>query len=253
MRGPGADGYHDIETVFAFCEDGDELSAEPAEALSLAIDGPFGGGLDADENLVMQAARALQEASGTAAGADLRLTKLLPVAAGIGGGSADAAAALRLLNHMWGCKLETAKLEAIAAELGADVPACLASVPMRGTARGDQLEPVELGLSGQPVLLVNPRVELSTAEVFAAWDGVRPRARSTTGGTGATTSRRRRWRWCRSCTASWPGCRRRTGSSWSACRAAAPTCFAFFDSEQQRDRAEEGVPREWWRLATRLR
>ncbi|HET9428989.1 MAG TPA: 4-(cytidine 5'-diphospho)-2-C-methyl-D-erythritol kinase [Allosphingosinicella sp.] len=154
------DGYHRIETIFAFCEDGDILTAEPSEELSLEIVGPFAADLgDAADNLVLRAARAV------GATAALRLDKRLPVAAGIGGGSADAAAALRLLGR--GDAAE------IAAALGADVPACLGSRTMRGEGRGDQLEAIELPeIEGRPILLINPRRPLSTPAVFAGWDGV---------------------------------------------------------------------------------
>lgn len=157
VRAREADGYHRIETLFAFCEDGDVLSSAAADALSLDVTGPFAGGLG-DDNLVLDAARAL------GATAALTLDKRLPVAAGIGGGSADAAAALRLLGG--------AGRTDIAARLGADVPACLLSRTARGTRRGDEIEPVELGLAGTPVLLVHPGVPLATAAVFAAWDGI---------------------------------------------------------------------------------
>ncbi len=156
-----ADGYHRIETLFAFCEDGDCLSAEPSDRLSLEIQGPFACQLDAGDrdNLVLKAARAV------GAVAALKLDKRLPVAAGIGGGSADAAAALRLLGH--GDDIR------IARSLGADVPACLVSRTMRGEGKGDELRLVELPeLGGMPVLLVNPGRPLSTPDVFAGWDGV---------------------------------------------------------------------------------
>lgn len=252
VRARSGDGYHSIETVFAFCEDGDELAAEPADSLTLAITGPFSGGLDPSDNLVTRAAERLRQASGTAAGAQIQLTKLLPVASGIGGGSADAAAALRLLHRLWGCRIGDAQLDAIARELGADVPACLRSVAMRGSGRGDQLEPVELGLSGQPVLLVNPRVELATGEVFAAWDGV---------DRGPLAD----WRMARNDLEE-PAMRLvpqiRSVAAWLSAQegvelvrmsGSGATCFAFFASDEQRDRAAEAVPREWWRLATRLR
>ena len=158
VRGREADGYHRIETIFAFCEHGDVLTATESDALSLQLTGPFAEALEGEEsNLVLRAARALGR---TAA---FTLEKNLPVAAGLGGGSADAAAALRLLGG--GAE--------VAARLGADVPACLLSRTARGTGRGDELAPVEIpGLSGTPVLLINPGVALSTAAVFAAWDGV---------------------------------------------------------------------------------
>jgi 4-diphosphocytidyl-2-C-methyl-D-erythritol kinase len=158
VRGREPDGYHRIETLFAFCEDGDVLTATEADVLSLEVTGPFAGALAGEEdNLVLEAARALGR---TAA---FTLDKRLPVAAGLGGGSADAAAALRMLGG--GAD--------VAVRLGADVPACLLSRTSRGTGRGDEIEPVEIaGLGGTPVLLVNPGVPLSTAAVFRAWDGV---------------------------------------------------------------------------------
>jgi 4-diphosphocytidyl-2-C-methyl-D-erythritol kinase len=158
VRGREADGYHRIETIFAFCEHGDNLTAAEAEALSIEVTGPFAGALEGEaDNLVLQAARALGR---TAA---FTLDKRLPVAAGLGGGSADAAAALRMLGG--GAE--------IAARLGADVPACLLSRTARGEGRGDRIAPTEIpGLSGTPVLLVNPGVPLSTAAVFGAWDGI---------------------------------------------------------------------------------
>ena len=158
VRGREPDGYHRIETLFAFCEDGDVLTATESDTLSLEVTGPFGGALDEEaDNLVLRAARALDR---TAA---FTLDKRLPVAAGLGGGSADAAAALRMLGG--GAE--------VAARLGADVPACLASRTARGEGKGDELEPVEIaGLAGTPVLLVNPGIPLSTAAVFRAWDGI---------------------------------------------------------------------------------
>jgi len=160
VRARQADGYHRIETIFAFCEDGDVLTAAPGESLSLALTGPFAGALASEpDNLVLKAARML------GARAALTLDKRLPVAAGLGGGSADAAAALRLLGGD--------RLAEIAARLGADVPACLLSRTARGEGRGDAVEPLPIdGLAGTPVLLVNPGVPLSTAAVFAGWDGV---------------------------------------------------------------------------------
>ncbi|MDQ3479459.1 MAG: 4-(cytidine 5'-diphospho)-2-C-methyl-D-erythritol kinase [Pseudomonadota bacterium] len=252
VRGRRDDGFHAIETIFAFCEDGDELTAEPAEALALTIAGPFGGGLDPEGNLVTRAAERLREACGATVGAKIALTKLLPVASGVGGGSADAAAALRLLDRMWGCHFDRSRLEDIGRALGADVPACVGSTPMRGTGRGDVLEPVELGLSGQPVLLVNPRVELATGEVFATWDGIDhgPLGDWRMGRNDLEEPATRLVPQVRSVIA-WLSAQ--DGVELVRMSGSGATCFAFFDSEQQRDRAAEAVPREWWRLATRLR
>ena len=126
VRGKREDGYHEIETIFAFCEDGDELSAEAADELSLESSGPFAADVPGDDaNLVMEAARVLRLATGIEAGARLHLVKNLPAASGIGGGSADAAAVLRLLTRLWG--IEPAVAVDVAPLLGADVPACLLS------------------------------------------------------------------------------------------------------------------------------
>ena len=108
------DGYHRIETIFAFLDQGDVISVEPADQLALEISGPFAKGLSSTDNLVLQAARRLAELSGVAQGARLHLDKRLPVASGIGGGSADAAATLRLLNRFWGLDHSLAALADIA-------------------------------------------------------------------------------------------------------------------------------------------
>lgn len=122
-----------------FADVADAVHAAPAEDLALALDGPEAGALRAEpDNLVLRAARALAEAAGVPARAALTLTKVLPVASGIGGGSADAAAALRALNALWGLGWDEARLAAQALALGADVPACVGSRPCRmgGNRRG---------------------------------------------------------------------------------------------------------------------
>lgn len=156
------DGYHELETVFAFCDHGDALTAELGETTTLTIDGPFADGLSTTDNLVVRAA----EAMGVTA--RLHLSKNLPIASGVGGGSADAAAALRLLARLTGCDLP---LPDVQRELGADVPACVVSQTMRGEGVGEALLPAA-SVAGTPVLLINPRIPLSTAAVFKAWDGV---------------------------------------------------------------------------------
>lgn len=170
------DGYHDLESLFAFTRFGDTLAAEPADGLHLALAGPMAvagdAGLVGDDNLVLRAGRALAAAAGVAANARLHLEKHIPVAAGLGGGSADAAAALRLLNRLWGLHWPTARLMPLAGALGADVPACLLGRTMLGRGRGDDLVPWPQDLAGVPVLLVNPRVAVATGPVFAGWDRV---------------------------------------------------------------------------------
>jgi 4-diphosphocytidyl-2-C-methyl-D-erythritol kinase len=252
VREKRPDGYHTIETVFAFCEDGDELSAQHGPADSLKVSGEFAGALSRTENLVEKAAAALREACGMHSPAALHLQKRLPVAAGLGGGSADAAATLRLLSRLWNLPMPIEQLEEIGRGLGADVAACVRSETQLGVDRGDQLETVETGLAGTPVLLVNPRVELATADVFARWDG-------TDGGPLED------WRDGRndlepaatslvpqiSGILAWLSAQR--GAECVRMSGSGATCFALFRSEADRDRAEMAVPREWWHLETRLR
>lgn len=167
VTGRRADGYHDVESLVVFPTVADRVQAEPADTLSFAASGPFAGVLPASSegNLVMKAATALRHAVGTSKGASLRLEKNLPVAAGMGGGSADAAAALRLLVRLWEAELAMPALEAIAATLGSDVPACLHQHSAWITGRGEQVR--KLPLPGRlHLLLVNPGVMVSTAEVF---------------------------------------------------------------------------------------
>ena len=251
VRGRLADGRHAIETVFAFCTDGDWLSAEPANDLSLTVSGPFTAELPGVEgNLVLRAAAALQAAA-VERGAAIHLDKQLPVASGIGGGSADAGAALRLLTSLW--RIDPSHAEAVAAELGSDVPACLLSLPMRGEGAGDQLTPVDLTeLSGTPVLLVNARVALPTAEVFARWDGVDhgPLGEWKDGRNDLEAPARSLVPQIETVLA-WLAVQ--PGADFVRMSGSGATCFALFDSEELRDSAGVRVPREWWHLSTHLR
>lgn len=172
VRGREADGYHRLETAFAFAEDGDVLSVAESDSIGLRTIGPFAGSLTGEDNIVLAAARALRDRGRVTAGAALTLDKRLPVASGIGGGSADAAAALRLLNRWWGLNLPEDDLTEIAGSLGADVPACFFSRTARGEGRGDRLQFADYGLAGAPLLLVNPGIPLSTRSVFERWSGL---------------------------------------------------------------------------------
>ena len=168
ITGRRADGYHLLDSLAVFGPAQDELSGGSGTGLSLRVEGPFGGALEAEpDNLVLRAARALAAAGGIAPRATLRLDKRLPVASGIGGGSADAAAALRLLDRAWGLASGEDGLLAVAAGLGADVPVCVASRPARMQGVGELLAPAP-ALPRCGLLLVNPGVALPTAEVFRA-------------------------------------------------------------------------------------
>jgi len=168
------DGYHELETLFVFLNNGDELEVIPSIALELELRGPWAAGLETDgSNLVLRAAQAIREHFGVKHGARILLDKRLPLAAGLGGGSADAAAAARLLNRFWKLGASESDLAGIIGALGADVPACLASRTIIGRGIGHALEETSLDrvLRGAPVLLVNPRVACPTGPVFAGWDG----------------------------------------------------------------------------------
>ena len=247
------DGYHRIETLYAFCEDGDRLSVAKSGDLDLEIGGPFGAALAADsDNLVLRAALALRDRYRVKRGARLKLDKRLPVSAGIGGGSADAAAALRLLVRWWRLEPEQAVLLDIAAGLGADVPACLLSTLARGDGRGDRLTPRFENLSGTPVLLVNPCVPLSTAEVFDAWDGL-------------DRGPLRDWREGRNdLEPAAIGLAPEVAEALAALESAdfarmsgsGATCFGLFASKKARDRAGKSIAQDhpqWWVLASRLK
>jgi 4-diphosphocytidyl-2-C-methyl-D-erythritol kinase len=171
VRGRRDDGYHRIETLFAFTRFGDLLRAQEADDWTLTVEGPTAlAAGPVDENLVLWAAHAFAAATGSRARYALRLEKRIPVAAGLGGGSADAAAALRLLNRLEGGPLPLSELERIGARLGADVPACVRLHSVFGQGVGDELSDGPR-LSGLGVLLVNPRVATPTGPVFRAWDG----------------------------------------------------------------------------------
>jgi len=170
VLGRRADGMHLLDSLVVFAGIADEVSVRPADALSLVIEGPFADRLAAEEdNLVLRAARRLQTLHGSA-GAAIRLLKRLPVAAGIGGGSADAAAALKALARLWGIPATHPQLRAIAAELGADVPVCLAGGPSFVGGIGEAIE-APPALPPAWLVLANPGRALPTAAVFKARTG----------------------------------------------------------------------------------
>jgi 4-diphosphocytidyl-2-C-methyl-D-erythritol kinase len=168
VLGRRADGYHLLDSLVVFARVGDRLHAAEADDLALTVSGPFCDVLaDEADNLVLRAARLLAEAAGIVPRARLLLDKHLPVASGIGGGSADAAAALRLLSRLWRLDLPDADLAAIALRLGADVPVCLAGRPARMAGIGEQLTPAP-DLPDCGLVLLNPGVAVPTGAVFRA-------------------------------------------------------------------------------------
>lgn len=165
VTGRRADGYHDLDSLAVFPDVGDVLTVTGSDVLGLQIEGPFAASLGGDDNLVLRAARALSEAAGATHGAALTLEKNLPVASGIGGGSADAAAALRLLDRVWRLGLPAPQLAGIALSLGADVPVCLAGSPARMSGVGELIGVAPV-LPACGMVLVNPGVPVATADVF---------------------------------------------------------------------------------------
>ncbi|MFC3003094.1 4-(cytidine 5'-diphospho)-2-C-methyl-D-erythritol kinase [Falsiroseomonas tokyonensis] len=252
VTGRRADGYHLLDSLAVFASIGDRVSAAPAAALRLTLGGPEAAALTAEpDNLVLRAARAL----GAGRGAALHLDKHLPVASGIGGGSADAAAALRVLAGLWGV---SADLPALAAGLGADVPVCLAGRPARMQGVGEVLSPVP-PLPPCGLLLANPRLPLATPAVFRARQG----------GFSAPAELPAAWADA-AALAEWlgplgndlqeaaitlcppvaevlaaieaqPGCllARMSGSG--------ATCFGLFATPAQAEAAAAALPAEWWR------
>jgi 4-diphosphocytidyl-2-C-methyl-D-erythritol kinase len=166
-------GYHPLVSLMSFADVGDRLSLAPAPAFGFGLDGEFSADLAGEDlatNLVWRAAQRLLERAGAGQPAlRLTLTKALPVAAGLGGGSSDAGAALRLLRDALELKVDDAGLEVIAAELGADGPACLAATPLIAKGRGEQLSPAPV-MPHLPAVLVNPRVACSTGRVYRTFD-----------------------------------------------------------------------------------
>lgn len=171
VTGKRADGYHLLDSLIVFAEAGDVLRVDDADDLSLAIDGPFAEGLAGEaDNLVLRAARALAAEAGIAPRARIHLTKSLPIASGIGGGSADAAAALIELCRLWRLDIDTARLQKIALALGADVPVCVDGRPAFIGGIGEEI--VLAGrLPAAWLVLVNPKVPTPTPQVFKARRG----------------------------------------------------------------------------------
>ena len=165
--GRRADGYHDLESVVAFADCADRLTLEPGDELKLTTTGPLAAACgDMADNLVVKAAKLLAEAVPNLKLGAFALDKVLPVAAGIGGGSADAAAALRLLARLNDLSLDDPRLQKVALATGADVPVCLFSRACDMTGVGEQLLP--LMLPSMPCVMVNPRVPVATKDVFQA-------------------------------------------------------------------------------------
>lgn len=167
VNGRRTDGYHDLESVVAFADCADRLTLTPGSDLDLKMLGPLAQACgDTSDNLVLKAARLLGERVPDMKAGSFSLDKVLPVAAGIGGGSADAAAALRLLSQLNGLALDDSRLIEVARLTGADVPVCVDSRGCVMTGVGERLQPLKL--PKMPCVMVNPGVPVATKDVFAA-------------------------------------------------------------------------------------
>lgn len=245
------DGYHELETLFAFVDAGDVVTARPSEQDLLHITGEFAGTLGAPfDNIVARALTMLPHGAGW----NVLLDKRLPVAAGLGGGSADAGAVFRMVRDAQGLPDDW---HSRAARLGADVPACVESRACIGRGTGTELEQVANDLEGVPVLLVNPRIPLATGPVYQAWDGVDrgplpsgPLRRIALEGRNDLQP---------------PALRlvpqiagvlealASTGAWLSRMSGSGATCFALYETVAARDAAQQAMPSGWWTMAGALR
>jgi 4-diphosphocytidyl-2-C-methyl-D-erythritol kinase len=245
------DGYHELETVFAFLDEGDRLSASPASRDTLHVGGEFGGALsDPFGNIVAQALMKLPHIPGWS----VQLEKRLPVAAGLGGGSADAGAVFRMVER-WGGLPDN--WHEIAAKLGADVPACVESLTCIGTGTGTDLQPLDSDFAGTPILLVNPRVPLATGPVFKAWDGI-DRGALPSGDARAIALAGRNDLEAPAISlcpviADVLTSLRQTDAMLVRMSGSGATCFALYETLEKRDAALKRMHSGWWTMAARLR
>lgn len=171
ITGRRDDGYHLLESLFVFTSFGDEITITSADTISLTINGPFASIIACEKiekNLVYRAALLLQKKYAVKQGAHIILTKNIPVGAGLGGGSSDAAAVLKALNQFWQLQIDSETLATMGLSLGADIPACIVEKPALVFGIGDQVTPIAFPFS-LSVLLINPNKSLSTPMVFQAY------------------------------------------------------------------------------------
>ena len=248
------DGYHELETLFAFVDAGDDLSASPAAQDSVRVLGEFVKGLDDPfDNLVAKTLGKLPRADGLA----ITLEKNLPVAAGLGGGSADAGAVFRIVRQRNGLPDDW---QARATALGADVPACVESRTCIGRGTGTELEAADDSLAGTPVLLVNPRTPLSTGPVFKAWDGT-DRGPLPEGDARTIALEGRNDLEAPAIALCPPvagvlAALRGTSPFLARMSGSGATCFALFDDETARDKAAACIAGDhpgWWQMKGNLR
>jgi len=248
------DGYHELETLFAFVDDGDRLTARPSSQDELRTFGEFATALDDPfANIVAKALNKLPHGRGWA----VDLEKRLPVAAGLGGGSADAGAIFRMIEGEYGLPSDWRDR---AARLGADVPACVLSRACIGRGTGTDLEPVDNDLAGTAVLLCNPRLPVQTGPVFKAWDG-KDRGEMPTGSlrdialAGRNDLEASAIALCPA-VSDVLAALRETGAFLVRMSGSGATCFALYDDASLCDKADATIATthpDWWRMVGKLR
>lgn len=258
VRGRREDGYHELETLFAFVDNGDRLVARPADADRFEVVGEFAATLDNPlGNLVNRAMASLPRSQGL----HVTLEKNLPVAAGLGGGSADAGAVFRIIEQVSGLP---DNWEDLAARLGADVPACVKSEMAIGTGTGTDLRPVKNDMAGMAVLLVNPRIPLPTGPVFAAWakDGKGEDRGPLPVGSARTIARQGRNDLRAPAVELCPAIAdvldslNQTDPWMCEMSGSGATCFALYESAEHRDRAARvfaELEPQWWQMVGSLK
>lgn len=259
--GRRADGYHLLDSLVAFTDLADRLEVGPSDGLSLVLEGPEAAAIAGDaDNLVLKAARLLAGRAGVAPRAALRLAKHIPVAAGLGGGSADAAAALQALVDLWRVAMPAEELFDIAASLGADVPMCLAGRPALASGVGEVLRPAP-PLPPCAILLANSRTPLATPEVFAARRGAFSATRPVPSAwpdlpTFAADLAARGNDLAAAAISLQPAIadvlevlRRGDGARYAAMSGSGATCFALYDTVEAAREAAARLPAAWWRHA----
>ena len=262
--GRRADGYHLLDSLIAFTDLADEIEAVPSDGLTLSVDGPLAAAIaeEGDNNLVLKVARLLADRAGVAPRVALRLTKRIPVAAGLGGGSADAAATLQALIDLWRVALPVEELFDLAARLGADVPMCFAGRAALASGVGERLAPAP-ALPPCAILLVNPRVTLPTPDVFKARRGAFSESRRlhpwTDLASFAAALAERGNDLTDAAIALRPVVadvlaflRKGDGVLHVGMSGSGATCFALYQSVELATRAAARLPTSWWRHAGNL-
>jgi 4-diphosphocytidyl-2-C-methyl-D-erythritol kinase len=268
VHGRRPDGYHELDSLVVFADVGDEVVLHPGSQLSATTTGPFAADI-AGANLAETTLRRLRDLDAGLQLGSIMLTKNLPVAAGLGGGSADAAAVLRAVRSANPGLADRVAWHDVAARLGADVPVCLVGRPTSMWGIGDRLEPLAQDLPELAAVLVNPRVPLSTAQVFAALDAPpappshRPAPLTIQDAEALLDLMRSRGNDLerpatallpviadiKAALAARPGCRQ------AALSGSGPTCFGIFSDDAAASHAAAALAAahpQWWIVATRL-